>query len=463
MIKKILIANRGEIACRVSRACRELGIASVAVYSEADESALHTALADFSIAIGPAPVKQSYLDRKAILRAAIECGADAIHPGYGLLSEDSAFASDVIRAGLKWIGPSPETMKAMGDKARARQVALDSNVPVLPGSERLTPDLMANLESVAQSVGFPLLVKAVGGGGGIGMKLVEDVTKLRATVEMAQSMAQKSFSSAEVYLERFVPRAKHIEIQLFGYGDGTAIHLFERDCSTQRRYQKIVEESPAPGVPPSVLARMTDAAVALASRQKYAGAGTVEFIVDARTHEFFFLEMNTRIQVEHAVTETVTGVDLVQLQILLAAGSPKRISQSEVQTSGHSIECRIYAENPAKHFIPSPGLLRRLRFPDGSSCLRIDTGMREGDTVSSFYDPMIAKVIVRGSSRSEAIRKMANALRDVEIAGPSTNLPFLRTLIAHPAFQSGDVDTGFVDRNRNELTQIGTQTTEALQ
>ena len=455
MIRSVLIANRGEIACRVIRACRELGLRTVAVHSDADANALHAELADIAVPIGPAPAAQSYLDAAKVLAAGIEHGADAVHPGYGFLSENSAFARAARTAGLVWIGPDPQTLDAMGDKEQARRVAEASGIPVLPGSGRLgAPQTWL---AQARAVGFPLLVKAVGGGGGIGMKRVDATTALQATVESAQALAAKAFGCRDVYLERYVERARHVEIQVFGDGEGGAVHLFERECSVQRRFQKIVEESPAPGLSAAALARMASAAVALAAAQRYRGAGTVEFVVDARTEEFFFLEMNTRIQVEHGVTEMVTGVDLVQWQIRLAAGTAARLTQQDIRRTGAAIECRLYAENPAKHFLPSPGRLARLRLPAASAQLRIDTGVREGDTVTPYYDPMIAKLIAHGADRAAALQTMDEALREVQIDGIAHNAAFLRSLLAHDDFTAGRIDTGFVERERAAL--LGAVTT----
>jgi 3-methylcrotonyl-CoA carboxylase alpha subunit len=451
MIRRVLIANRGEIACRIVRACHALGVASVAVYSEADAASLHRQLADAAVPIGPAPAGQSYLDAAKVLAAAIAQQADAVHPGYGFLSENAAFAQAVQEAGLAWIGPEPETIAAMGDKARARTIAKRSGVPVLPGSDRLPTASPEAWQSAADSVGYPLLVKAVGGGGGIGMKRVDDGAALAATIESAQALAAKAFGQSEVYLERFVPRARHVEIQVFGDGRGGAVHLFERECSVQRRFQKIIEESPAPRLPRALLDRMADAAVALAAHERYRGAGTVEFVVDAASHEFFFLEMNTRIQVEHAVTEAVTGWDLVQQQILLAGGAAQRLDQRTIECAGAAIECRLYAENPARQFLPSPGRLERFRLPEAMGGLRIDCGVREGDAVTPHYDPMIAKLIAHGPTRADAIVRMRQALSQIEIAGIRHNAGFLQSVLAHPAFVAGEVDTGFVDRERASL------------
>jgi len=451
MIRSVLIANRGEIACRVIRACRALGLRTVAVYSEADAKALHTELADVAVPIGPAPATQSYLAAEKVLAAGLAHGADAVHPGYGFLSENSAFARAAQAAGLTWIGPDPHTIDTMGDKEQARRVARASGVPVLPGSGCLDPQAPDSWPAQAAVVGFPLLVKAVGGGGGIGMKRVQTMGALQPIVESAQALGAKAFGRREVYLERFVERARHVEIQIFGDGEGGAVHLFERECSVQRRFQKIIEESPAPGLSAAVLERMADAAVALAAAQRYRGAGTVEFVVDARTEEFFFLEMNTRIQVEHAVTEMVTGVDLVQWQIRLAAGIAEPLAQRDIHRRGAAIECRLYAENPAKQFLPSPGRLTTLRLPAPRANLRIDTGVREGDTVTPHYDPMIAKLIAHGANRAAALRCMDEALRELRIEGIAHNAGFLRAVLEHEDFVGGRIDTGFVERERAAL------------
>ncbi|HEY9064624.1 MAG TPA: biotin carboxylase N-terminal domain-containing protein [Burkholderiaceae bacterium] len=454
MIRSVLIANRGEIACRVIRACRALGLRTIAVYSEADANALHKELADVAVAIGPAPAAQSYLVAEKVLAAAREQGADAVHPGYGFLSENSTFARAVQAAGLVWIGPDPQTIAAMGDKEQARRVAQASGVPVLPGSGCLDAEAPETWLAQAVAVGFPLLVKAVGGGGGIGMKRVEAMAALQSTVESAQALAAKAFGRRDVYLERYVERARHVEMQVFGDGAGGAVHLFERECSVQRRFQKIIEESPAPGLSATVLQRMAEAAVALAAAQRYSGAGTVEFVVDSRTEEFFFLEMNTRIQVEHGVTEMVTGVDLVQWQIRLAAGTAEPFTQRDIRRDGAAIECRLYAENPARQFLPSPGRLTMLRLPAPHSHLRIDTGVREGDAVTPHYDPMIAKLIAHGPTRAAALQCMDAALREVRIDGIAHNAGFLRAVLAHEDFVAGRIDTGFVERERAALLGV---------
>ncbi|PLP96816.1 acetyl-CoA carboxylase biotin carboxylase subunit [Cupriavidus pauculus] len=449
-MRRILVANRGEIACRIIRAARSLGLETIAIYSAADAGALHCQMANIAVPVGAAPATQSYLNVEAVLTAGREHGADGVHPGYGFLSENTAFAQAAEAAGIRWIGPSVESIENMGDKNRAREIAAACGVPVLPGSARFMPGELEGLEDAATQVGYPLLVKAAGGGGGIGMKCVNSEDTLAATVASTQELAQKAFGDGSVYLERYVARARHIEIQVFGYGDGTAVHLFERECSVQRRFQKIVEESPAPLLSADVLSRMTSAAVALAASQRYSGAGTVEFILDADSGNFFFLEMNTRIQVEHGVTELVTGWDLVQAQIQLAAGTLTPVTQDDIRRKGAAIECRLYAENPARHFLPSPGRLQKFRLPDLAG-LRVDTGVREGDTISPYYDPMVAKLITFGSDRERARQTMLTALSETHIEGIKNNVDFLGNLLRHPDFVSGDIDTGFVMREMAAL------------
>ncbi|MBP6900060.1 MAG: ATP-grasp domain-containing protein [Burkholderiaceae bacterium] len=451
MFSSVLIANRGEIACRVIRACRALGLRSVAIYSEADIGALHTTLADESLPVGPAPAAQSYLRIDRVIEAALEAKVGAVHPGYGFLSESAEFARRVSAAGLVWIGPRPETIEAMGDKQRARDIAAQCGVPVLPGSAKLGADDGQAWLAAAAQVGYPLLVKAANGGGGIGMRRVDRPEDLAATVASAQALALKAFGQSEVYLERFIERARHIEIQVFGFGDGQAVHLFERECSVQRRFQKVVEESPAPGVPPEVVARMAEAAVALARSQHYSGAGTVEFVLDALSHEFFFLEMNTRIQVEHAVTEMVTGWDLVQAQIRFAAGEFSGARQQDIVRRGAAIEVRVYAENPSRQFMPAPGRLSECSFPTPGPTLRVDCGVRSGDAITPYYDPMVAKLIAHGEQRDYAVATLDSALRQSRLQGIHHNLGFLRAVLQHPDFRDGRLDTGFVDRERVRL------------
>jgi len=451
MMKRILIANRGEIACRVVRAAQALGLQAIAVYSDADKDALHVEMADAAVNIGAAPAAQSYLRHEAILDAAIKAGADAIHPGYGFLAENAGFARAVTNAGLAWIGPDPSSIEEMADKEQAKLLAEKAGVPVLRGSQRLAMGALDGLEAAGKETGFPLLVKASAGGGGIGMRRVDRPDKLRKVVESTQSMAERSFGDGTVYLERYVPRARHVEIQVFGLGDGRAFHLFERDCSTQRRFQKIIEESPAPGLSADRLDEMAEAARNLAAMRNYSGAGTVEFIVDADTGDYFFLEVNTRIQVEHPVTEMITGVDLVALQIRLARGEDLEAELSNVQRRGAAIECRIYAENPQKNFFPSPGTLERFQPPPVSQHVRFDTGVRQGDAITPFYDPMIAKLVVWGQTRDQAIARACEALAATQVQGIVTNRDFLIAALQHPDFQAGKVWTGLVDANRDQL------------
>jgi len=452
-MKKLLVANRGEIACRVMRSAKALGIATVAVYSEADAQALHVRLADEAILIGPAKATESYLKVDKILAAARESGADAVHPGYGFLAENAAFAQAVADAGLIWVGPRPEQITAMGDKERARAIAEAAGVPVLKGSRRFAPGELDGLAAAADEVGYPLLVKASAGGGGIGMKLVDSGEALTKVVESTQSMAERSFGDGAVFLERYIAKARHIEIQVFGFDDGRAVHFYERECSIQRRFQKVVEEAPAVNLPDPVRDSMARAAVSLAEAQSYRGAGTAEFIVDAATRDFFFLEMNTRIQVEHPVTEMTTGSDLVGLQIRLARGDDlSALTQDTIVQSGYAVECRIYAENPDKMFLPSPGQLDTLIMPEPTDTVRIDTGVVEGDVITPYYDPMIAKMICQGATRGDAIGAMDEALQKTTIEGIANNVNFLQKVVTHPNFREGDVFTGFIDAYKNDLT-----------
>jgi 3-methylcrotonyl-CoA carboxylase alpha subunit len=447
-MKKLLIANRGEIAVRIARAAKSLGIATVAVYSEADAGALHVMSADEAVAIGPSKAADSYLKVEAILAAAAQTGADAIHPGYGFMAENAGFAQAVEEAGLIFVGPAPSQIAMMGDKGRARDAAFKAAVPVLPASARLAPGALDGLDEAGEAVGFPLLVKAVAGGGGIGMRLVTKPADLRIAVESLQSMAARAFGDGTAYLERYVAAARHVEVQVFGLGDGRAVHLFERECSVQRRFQKILEESPSPGISAETRSAMHAAAQALTAAVGYRSAGTIEFVVDDDTGSFYFLEMNTRIQVEHPVTEMVTGLDLVQWQLRLVRGEDCAPLLDGVTAQGHAIECRLCAENPEKMFLPSPGKITRLVLPDGP---RIDIGVREGDTVSAFYDSLLAKIIVHGTTRTEAIAAMRAALAGIIIEGITTNLAFLIRLLDHPAFVAGKTLTGFIETHRASL------------
>lgn len=452
MFQKVLVANRGEIACRVMRACQRLGLKTVAVYSDADASALHVASADEVYHIGASKPQESYLSADKLIDAARATGADAIHPGYGFLAENAGFAEQVSACGLVWVGPKPATIEDMGDKERARMLAKAAGVPVLPGSPRFPAGDLGGIETEAEKVGFPLLVKASAGGGGIGMRRVDDAAQLRAVVDATQTMAERAFGDGTIYLERLVPKARHVEIQVFGFGDGRAIHLFERECSIQRRFQKIIEETPAPNLSAHTREAMAGAAVALAEQERYRGAGTVEFVLDAETEEFFFLEMNTRIQVEHPVTEATTGIDLVASQLRLAGGEDlSALTQDTVRQTGHAVECRLYAENPDKNFLPSPGTLDVFELPSEGEGIRIDTGVRQGDEITFHYDPMIAKVIGHGRDRTAAIVRTISALKQIKLDGLVCNIGFLVGALEHPAFQAGDTHTGFVEQHRATL------------
>ncbi|KAB7744912.1 acetyl-CoA carboxylase biotin carboxylase subunit [Nostocoides sp. F2B08] len=441
-MQTLLVANRGEIALRIVRAAQELGIRSVAVCSEVDVDSLHVEHADSHVVIGPASATKSYLNVDALLAAAEEAGADSVHPGYGFLSENAEFAQRVIDAGLTWVGPAPEAIRQMGDKAAARAAAERADVPTVPGSDGPVSGLDEARE-VAETVGYPLAIKASAGGGGRGIRIVANPEELAAQVPVAQAEAKAAFGSGEVYLERFVARAKHIEVQVIG--DGTrAIHFGERECSLQRRRQKVIEEAPAPGLPDSVREELTASAVRLAERVGYSGAGTVEYLYDPAIQEFFFIEMNTRIQVEHPVTEMITGHDLVKEQLLIAAGNALSITQDDVQFTGHSIEARLNAENPDFDFLPSPGHLDVFRMP-GGPFVRVDSGFEAGRGVPPFYDSMLAKIIVWGRDRDEALSRLARALDEVEVQGIATTVAFKRRLLDLPEVRSGDYHTTYLE------------------
>jgi 3-methylcrotonyl-CoA carboxylase alpha subunit len=453
MFRKILIANRGEIAVRVMRTAHRLGIACVAVYSDADAEAMHVALADEAYRIGPPPARDSYLHIEAVIGAAIKSKADAIHPGYGFLSENAAFADACAAAGIVFIGPPADAIRAMGLKDAAKRLMADAGVPVVPGyhGERQEADFLA---SEASRIGFPVLIKARAGGGGKGMRRVDDAASFRGALEAAQREALSSFGDGAVLIEKYVSSPRHIEVQVFADAHGSVVHLGERDCSLQRRHQKVIEEAPAPGMTLLLRDAMGEAAVKAAAAVGYRGAGTVEFIADAsdglRLDRFYFMEMNTRLQVEHPVTEAVTGLDLVELQLRVAAGEPLPFSQRDVVLNGHAVEARLYAEDAAKDFAPATGRLHRLRLPDAFA--RIDTGVREGDTVTPFYDPMLAKVIVHGKTRDEAFAQLSRALGETQVAGCVTNAGFLRALVDLPQVRAGDVDTGLIARSMDSLT-----------
>ena len=444
MFKKILIANRGEIAVRVLRACREMGVSPVAVYSEADAAALHVRLADEAYLLGPAPSVESYLRIDRVIDAALRSGAEAIHPGYGFLAENAAFARAVRGAGLVFIGPSPEAMELMGSKTSARRAAIEAGAPVVPGATESLSSLDDARETAAR-VGYPVMLKAAAGGGGKGMRLVADEGELPSAFETARSEAASAFGDESVYIEKAVERPRHIEIQVFADSHGNCVHLGERECSVQRRHQKVIEECPSPIDEPGLRERMGAAAVGIARRCDYLGAGTVEFLVSDVTREFYFLEMNTRLQVEHPVTELVTGFDLVREQIRVAAGEPLSFSQGDVQWRGHAIECRIYAEDPEQNFLPSPGRITTLAGPGGPG-VRYDGGFYAGAEVPIHYDPLIAKLAVWGRDRREAIERMRRALGDYRIGGIRTTVGFFREVMRDEEFVSGRLDTGFIPR-----------------
>jgi 3-methylcrotonyl-CoA carboxylase alpha subunit len=463
MFDKVLIANRGEIACRIIRACRSLGLKSVAVCSEADAAALHAEQADERVVIGSPAPRDSYLRVDRILDAARRTGANAIHPGYGFLSESEEFASAVMDAGLVWIGPDPGTIAEMGHKSRARGLAEYAGVPVVPGSAPLDPSDAESMSAAAAGVGYPLLVKAAAGGGGIGMVSVDSPDELGAAALRTRELALRYFGDGAIYLERFVPTARHVEVQIMGDGAGNAVHLFDRDCSMQRRFQKIIEESPAPGLDAAARSAMLEAAVRLAASRRYRGPGTVEFIVDAATQEFFFLEMNTRIQVEHPVTEMVTGIDLVATQLRIARGDPWPLRQDRITQQGHAIECRIYAEDPRARFRPSTGTLTAWQMPETTAEVRVDTGYRAGDRVTPYYDPLLAKLIVHGSSRDSARELMARALATASVRGVKTNLELLGRAVSHPDFAGGRMHTRLVENAPELWTEIQTTSAERLE
>lgn len=444
----LLIANRGEIACRIARTAQRMGLRTIAVYSEADAHAAHVAAADEAYFIGPAPAARSYLDRGAILDAARRSGAEAIHPGYGFLSENAGFAEAVAAAGLIFVGPPAEAIRTLGSKSAAKALMEKAGVPLVPGyhGEGQEPGFLAR---EAEAIGYPVLIKASAGGGGKGMRIVREAGEFAAALDSARRESQSAFGDDRMLIEKFLERPRHIEIQIFADKHGNAVHLFERDCSVQRRYQKVLEEAPAPGLDQEMRERMGVAGVTAAQASGYVGAGTVEFITEG--DRFYFMEMNTRLQVEHPVTEFVTGQDLVEWQLRVAAGEPLPLDQSALAIHGHAIEARIYAEDPDRDFLPSTGRLRRLRFPAQGPHLRIDSGVREGDEVSVHYDPMIGKLIVWDRDRGAALARLRGALRATQIAGPTTNIEFLAAIAAHPSYAEGAVGTGFIGEHREAL------------
>jgi acetyl-CoA carboxylase biotin carboxylase subunit len=450
-IRRVLIANRGEIAIRIARACRESHIESVAVYSDADANAPHVSAADRAVRIGPAAPSESYLNIPAILQAARESGADAIHPGYGFLSERSAFARACEDAGLIFVGPAADTIDRMGSKIGARDLMQAAGVPVVPG---LTPQDQsdAGIMAAIEAVGFPALVKASAGGGGKGMRTLREAQHAAEMIAGARREAQAAFGDGTLYVERLVERPRHVEIQVFGDAHGRVVHLFERECSIQRRHQKVIEESPSPVLTPTVRARMGEAAVAAARAVDYRNAGTVEFLLEGSgdAARFYFLEMNTRLQVEHPVTEAVTGVDLVRAQLAVAAGEPLPWTQESLSQRGHAIECRVYAEDPAGGFLPQAGRILVYREPQGPG-IRVDAGVVEGDEVPVTYDPMLAKLTVHAETRGAAIDRALAALRHYPVLGIRTNIPFMIRVLEHPEFRAGDLHTGFIDQHLASL------------
>jgi acetyl-CoA carboxylase biotin carboxylase subunit len=458
MFQKILIANRGEIACRVIRACREMSIATVVVYSDADRQALHVRMADEAFHIGPAPSSESYLRGDVLVRTAKSCGADAIHPGYGFLSENAEFVRSVLSEGIVFIGPPPEAMEAMGGKISARKIALEAGVPVVPGTIEPIRSF-DDARAAALDIGYPIMLKASAGGGGKGMRLVAGETELHSALDGARSEALSSFGDDAVYVEKAVVKPRHIEIQVFSDLHGNHVHLGERECSIQRRHQKVIEESPSPIGSAELRSAMGECATKITRSVNYVGAGTVEFLVSDVDRSFYFLEMNTRLQVEHPVTELVTGIDLVREQIRVASGERLSFSQANVRMTGHAIECRVYAEDPDQAFMPSPGRITRLRIPQGPG-VRDDGGVYEGDDVSIHYDPMISKLAVVGRTRTEAIERMRRALREYEVAGIRTTLPFFRQVMDDVEFVAGDIDTSFISRFLERISATDRQPTD---
>ncbi|MBP7848656.1 MAG: acetyl-CoA carboxylase biotin carboxylase subunit [Lentimicrobiaceae bacterium] len=449
MIRKVLVANRGEIAVRIMRSCRELGILSVAVYSEADRKAMHVRYADEAIFIGPAPSQESYLNMDRILDAARQSGADAIHPGYGFLSENATFARRCAEDGINFIGPSPEAISTMGDKITARKTMIAAGVPVVPGTESAITDETEALK-VVREIGLPVMIKASAGGGGKGMRLVRDEDKVLESIRAARSEAMAAFGDDAVYVEKYIDSPHHIEFQVLADKHGNTVHLFERECSIQRRHQKVIEETPSPLLTPEIRAKMGEDAVAAARAVDYYGAGTIEFIVDDNLN-YYFLEMNTRLQVEHPITERVVGVDLVKEQINIASGGNLPFRQEDLRQQGHAIECRIYAEDPDRGFMPSPGLIRHITEPLGLG-VRHDGYVYEGYEIPMYYDPMISKLIVWGKTREEAIRRMRRALYEYKITGVKTSIKFLERIMQADAFISGKYNTHFIDDNIEFLT-----------
>lgn len=440
-IRKVLVANRGEIAVRVMRTCRERGIATVAIYSDADAGALHVRTADEAYRVGPAPSSESYLVAERVIEVARRAGADAVHPGYGFLSENAGFAEACARAGITFIGPPPDAIRAMGDKTAARALMEEAGVPMAPGTVDAIGDT-AEAVRVADEIGYPVLIKAAAGGGGKGMRVVASADEIERAVQAAQGEARSAFGDERVFIEKYLLGPRHIEFQILADAHGRIVHLFERECSIQRRHQKVIEEAPSAVLTPALRAAMGEAAVAAARACGYVGAGTVEFLVDAERN-FYFLEMNTRLQVEHPVTEWITGLDLVAEQIRIAEGEPLGYEQSDLSIHGHAVEARVYAEDVAAGFLPAPGPLLR-HTPPGGFGVRVDAGVEQGDEIPIHYDPMVSKLTAWGRTREEAIARMDRALAEYDVAGVETTIPFCRFVMQHEAFRSGRFDTGFI-------------------
>jgi 3-methylcrotonyl-CoA carboxylase alpha subunit len=450
MFQKILIANRGEIACRVMRTARKLGIRTVAVYSDADCDAMHVEMADEAYRVGAAPARNSYLDSRAILDVAVRSGAEGVHPGYGFLSENADFADACEAAGVAFIGPPASAIRAMGGKSEAKALMRTSNIPLVPGYHGDDQDPLL-LAKEAETIGFPVIIKASAGGGGKGMKVVNAAGEFSELLASAKREASASFGNDRVLIERYLPRPRHVEVQVFADKHGNCVYIFDRDCSIQRRHQKVLEEAPAPDLPPEVRRAMGEAAVAAARAIGYVGAGTVEFLYAPENQSFYFMEMNTRLQVEHPVTEMVTGLDLVDWQLRVAAGLPLPHTQSELSVTGHAIEVRLYAEDPARDFLPQAGRIDHFETPESSAHVRLDAGVGAGDSISVHYDPMIAKLIVWDHDRDAAVRRLRNVLRDTHIVGLRNNVEFLREIAGHPMFAAGELDTNFIPRHQAEL------------
>ena len=441
MFNKILIANRGEIAIRIIRACRDIGVKSVAIYSEADRTALHVRLADEAYCVGPPPSIESYLDPEAILAAAKKSGAEAVHPGYGFLSENGDFARQCVEAGLTFIGPKPEVIEKMSDKTVARRIMIKNNIPVIPGAAEEAASF-EDVRAVSLDIGFPVMLKAASGGGGKGIRIVRREQTLNDAFQAVRREAYASFADSRIFVEKYFDSPRHIEVQILADQQGRVIHLYERECSIQRRYQKVVEECPSPCMNEKLRSRMTAAAILAAESVNYTGAGTVEFLVD-KEQNFYFLEMNTRIQVEHSITEMVTGIDLVKEQIFIAAGHPLSIRQEEIACNGSAIECRIYAEDPKNDYLPAPGMVKKIIMPQGPG-IRVDCGVFTGWDISRYYDPLIAKLAAWGRSRDEARRRMLRALDECMIFGVKTNLGLHKQILNDDKFKAGKISTGFI-------------------